>query len=243
MESNHVKKIAYSSLGLLLVACSQSDQPKPDQFPGFVQIGTDKQTSRLFVDLDSVKRDANGSVTFKQLRVLDTGYAIHDAVTNCRDTYKGFAGTQFTKEGASEANYPADAGFTAYRDQPALSALVNKVCEKADESRMIVGAFDDIKALELVYGPYHPELKAAYWTNINPPANLSQSASDFSGKDGIVKIVFSEEYQQGNDTKHIVFTQTQLTDGSNDCHPCGPLLGAIIFVRVGDKWRIESDNC
>jgi len=237
-----VKKITYSSLALLLAACSQSDQPKPDQFPGFVQIGTDKQMSRLFVDLDSVKRDANGSVTFKQLRVLDTGYAIHDAVTNCRDTYKGFAGTQFTKEGVSEANYPADAGFTAYRDQPALSALVNKVCEKADESRMIVGAFDDIKALELVYGPYHPELKAAYWTNINPPANLSQSASDFSGKDGIVKIVFSEEYQQGNDTKHIVFTQTQLTDGSNDCHPCGPLLGAIIFVRVGDKWRIESDN-
>ena len=237
-----MKIITYSSLALLLAACSQSDQPKPDQFPGFVQIGTDKQTSRLFVDLDSVKRDANGSVTFKQLRVLDTGYAIHDAVTNCRDTYKGFAGSQFTKEGVSEANYPADAGFTAFRDQPALSALVNKVCEKADESRVIVGAFDDIKSLELIYGPYRPELKAAYWTNINPPAGFSQSASDFSGQDGIVKIVFSEEYQEGNNTKHIVFTQTQLADGSNDCHPCGPLLGAITFVRVGDKWRIESDN-
>ncbi len=237
-----MKIITYSSLALLLTACSQSDQPKPDQFPGFVQIGTDKQTSRLFVDFDSVKRDANGSVTFKQLRVLDTGYAIHDAVTNCRDTYKGFAGSQFTKEGVSEANYPADAAFTAYRDQPALSALVNKICEKADESRVIVGAFDDIKALELVYGPYRPELKAAYWTSINPPAGLSQSPSEFSGKDGLVKVVFSEDYQQGKDTKHIVFTQTQLADGSNDCHPCGPLLGAVTFVRVGDKWRIESDN-
>lgn len=242
MENNVVKIIAYSSIALLLAACSQSDQTKPDQFPGFVQIGTDPQASRLFVDLDSVKRDADGSVMFKQLRVLDTGYAIYDAVTNCRDTYQGFAGNQFNKEGVSEASYPADTGVSAYRDQPALSALVNKVCEKADESRVIVGAFDDIKALELVYGPYRPELKAAYWTNINLPAGLAQSSSEFSGKDGIVKIVFSEEYRQGNDTKHIVFTQTQLADGSNECHLCGPLLGAITFVRVGDKWRIESDN-
>lgn len=237
-----MKIITYSSIALILAACGQSDQPKPDQFPGFVQVGTDDQTSRLFVDIDSVKRDANGSVTFKQLRVLDTGYAIHDAVTNCRDTYQGFAGSQFTHESVSEANYPADAGFIAYRDQPALSALVNKVCEKADESRVIVGAFDDIKALELVYGPYRPELKAAYWTHINAPAGFSQSASEFSGQDGLVKIVFSEEYQEGSNTKHIVFTQTQLADGSNDCHPCGHLLGAITFIRVGDKWRIESDN-
>ncbi|MBD9361744.1 hypothetical protein [Methylomonas fluvii] len=238
-----MKKFAYTSLVLLLAACSQSDQPKSDQYPGFVQIGTDRETSHLFVDMDSVKRDANGNVTFKQLRVLDSGsYAIQDAVTNCRDTYKGLAGTKFTKDGVRDADYPADSSFNAYREQPALSALVNKACEKAEESRVIVGTFDDIKALELVYGPYHPELKGAYWTTINPPAGLNQSASEFSGKDGVVQIVFSEEYTEGKDTKHIIFTQTQLTDGSNDCHPCGPLLGAIVFVRVGDKWRIESDN-
>ncbi len=239
-----MKKMVHISLGLLFAACSQeSGQPKSDQFPGFVQIGPDKEISHLFIDLNSIERDANGNVMFKQLDVLDAGYAIHDATTNCRDTYKGFAGTKFTKDGVSESDYPADSTFTAYRDQPALSALVNKVCEKAEENRMITGAFDDIKALELIYGPYHPEFRAAYWKNVSPPERLSQeSASGFSGKNGLVKVIFSEEYREGNDTKRILLTQTQLADEVNDCHACGILLGAITFVRVGDKWRIESDN-
>ena len=229
-------------LGVLASCSQQSDIPKADKFPGFVQIGRDQGTSRLFIDLESVKRSNDGTVSFKLLRVIDSGYAIQDAMTNCRDNFKGLTGTKFTNEGVSDSEYPGDTDLLSYKDNPSLMTMIGKVCDKADESRIITGAFDDIKALEVVYGPYHPEVKAAYWTGMNPPTTLSQSASDFTGKDGLVKIVFSQEYREGNDTKRILFTQTNLTEGGNDCHACGVLLGAIIFVHVGDKWRIESEN-
>ncbi|MDP1773021.1 MAG: hypothetical protein Q8L15_12115 [Methylobacter sp.] len=239
----YIKEIAPILALSVLASCGQqSDIPKADKFPGFVQIGTDKETSRLFVDLDSVTRNNDGVISFKLLRVIDSGYAIQDAVTNCRDNFQGLIGTKFTNEAESDSEYPGDVHPLLYKSNPAFLAMVNKVCEKADESRMITGAFDDIKALELVYGPYHPEAKAAYWTGINPPATLSQSASSFTKTDGLVKINFSQEYREGNDTKRILLTQTNPAEGGNDCHACGVLLGATIFVHVGDKWRIESEN-
>jgi tetratricopeptide (TPR) repeat protein len=239
----YIKEIAPIFALSVLASCGQqSDTPKADKFPGFVQIGTDKETSRLFVDIESVTRNNDGVISFKLLRVIDSGYAIQDAVTNCRDNFQGLIGTKFTADGASDSEYPGDVHPLLYKSNPAFLAMVNKVCEKADESRMITGAFDDIKALELVYGPYHPEVKAAYWTGINPPASLSQSASSFTKTDGLVKIVFSQEYREGNDTKRILLTQTNPAEGGNDCHACGVLLGATIFVHVGDKWRIESEN-
>lgn len=227
----------------ILASCDQqTSNPKADQFPGFSQIGADKQTSRLFVDFESVKRDTNGSVSFKLLRVLDNGYAIQDALTDCRANFKGLAGTKYKNDGATDSEYKEDAQAFAYASDPSLSAMVNKVCEKSDESRVIVGAFDDIKALELAYGPYHPEAKAASWADITPPATAPQSTSDFKGKNGVVKIILSQEYKEDNNVKHILLTQTQLADESNDCHACAPLLGVLTFVQVGNKWRFESEN-
>jgi len=70
---NNIKYITSFLACIFFASCGQkSDIPKADKFPGFTQIGTEKDTSRLFVDFDTVKRNNNGSVSFKLLLPYDS---------------------------------------------------------------------------------------------------------------------------------------------------------------------------
>ena len=232
--------LVWLTIWLTVSACGKTGEPTDqNRFPGFTQAGKDGESAKFFADLKSVKRDREGIVTFQMVRTITGGYVIQDARTDCRSFLQGNEGVKYRDDGTSEAKYPADKIQIDPQSQPGISSLVNLVCSKAEESRMIIGAFDDIKALEILYGPYLPEKKAALWKNMNVPKNID-SDKVFSVNQGLVSIITSSEFVESGVNKRMFLTATQPSDGSNECHACAPLINAAVFIKFGDKWRVEA---
>ena len=101
---------------------------------------------------------------------------------------------------------------------------------------VITGPFDDIKALEILYGPYCPEAKVAIWNNMQVPREID-SSEVFPGKQGMVSIIISKEFTQSGTIKRVLITSTNPDDGSNECHACSPLINVALFTKLGEKWR------
>ncbi len=226
---------------LTLAACGKSDESiDPNRFPGFTQTGREGDAAKFFVDLNSVIRDRSGTVSFNMVRVIyGGGYVIQNAQTDCRNVFQGNEGVKYKDDGTSESKFPADKINIDTQTQPGISALLKLVCDKAEENRMIIGAFDDIKALEILYGPYQPEAKAALWSDMQVPHQIDTNEI-FSETDGLVSVIASNEFTQTGVTKQILLTSTQPNGDSNQCHGCAPLINAAIFVKVGEKWRVEA---
>ncbi len=120
---------------LLLVSCNSKKTEKPaDRFPGFVQIGSDNEATSLYLDIKSIKKEDSGTLLFKMLRIINTGYAIQDAKTNCRDAFLGLAGVKFTNDGVSDNEYPGDTDVIVFSENKPIFAIVKRVCKEAGVS-------------------------------------------------------------------------------------------------------------
>jgi tetratricopeptide (TPR) repeat protein len=132
---NNIKQFGVLLAILLLVSCDNKKTEKPvDRFPGFVQIGSDNEATSLYLDVKSIKKNDNGALFFKMLRIITTGYAIQDAKTNCRDAFLGLPGVKFTNDGVSDNEYPGDTDVIAFRENKPIFAIVNRVCKEAGVS-------------------------------------------------------------------------------------------------------------
>ncbi len=233
-----------SVLGLTIVvaltACDRTKTAmKPDRFPGFTQVGTDGESARLYIDLNGVKQKKS-VVTLKLVRVVEGGYVIQDALTDCRSKFRALDGVQYKDDGTSDKEYSGDAQPQSFQGHAGIAALVKKVCDKADEARTITGHFNDIKALELLYGPYKREANAALWQGISLPPDFAE-AKRLPIKEGLTKRILSQDYQERDVNKHFFLTATRPNEPAGGCHACPVLIGGAIFVRLGDRWKIERE--
>lgn len=115
------------------------------------------------------------------------------------------------------------------------------------KSNSINGDFDTKKALELVYGKLTYKNgkyeEPVIWKDIKIPARLEHIGG--WSKDiikGEVSTIFDGFYKENSVEKHIVLTQTKPLDREFECHACPPLIGGMIFKKLGNKWMIESKN-
>jgi len=229
--------IVVAAVMISCVSCDrQKETTKSNRFPGFTQIDSKGELAKLYIDLNFAKRES-GIVKIKFVRVVEGGYVIQEGITDCRTFFQGSDGVQYKDDGTSDRKYPGDATPKPYQNLSGIAEIVKAACNKANEPRVITGNFDDIKALELLYGTYRPELKAALWQGIAVPEKIQQN--DFP-KEGLTKPILSLDFQEGGVSKHMFLTAT-LDPNFSDCHACAPLIGGAIFVRVGDKWKIERE--
>lgn len=119
---------------LALSACNESAETtksvNTERFPGFSQIGTEGGSAKLYVDLNSIKQN-DKLVHLKLVRVLDAGYVIQDAITDCNGSFKALEGVQYRDDGTSDKKYAGDEQPLPFASKPDITALVEKVCNKA----------------------------------------------------------------------------------------------------------------
>lgn len=221
-------------LVFVLAACNK--QNNTDKFVGFTPVGTDKENAKLYIDLNTIRRSNNDLVilSFNMIRVLPDGYVIQNAETDCKNNFKSLEGVKFHDNGMSEEKFMAETFIIPNKDNPEVNTLVAMACDKAEENRIIIGDFNDGKALEILYGPYQPSNKTALWSKIEPPKTLVGYES-FLGKQGTVKILESKDFKQQEKATHILLTSTSVVDSSS------VLLSATVFVKKYDKWHIEAE--
>ena len=217
-------------LALMLTACDKQEE----KFAGFTAVGTDKKAAKFYLDTNTVKRDRNGWVSFNMVRDLTDSYVIQNANANCESRFVAEEGVKYRQDGTSQEKFASET-VTLPTDNADVTALVKMACDKAEENRMITGAFDDGKALEILFGNYDANTKTASWEKIDPPSSL-EDYDKFSGKTGTVKILESKEFTQDGNTKHIVLTSTSVS------YAADVLFSSAVFVKKGDKWQIEKEH-
>ena len=217
-------------VAFVLTACGGSSE----KFAGFTVVGMNKETAKFYIDTNSVKRSNKGSVSFNLVRVLPNGYAIQTAETDCKTSFSSFEGVKYSDDGTSEEKFIAETLTLPNKDNSDINTLVKMACGKSEENRIIIGAFDDSKALEILYGTYQPTTQTALWAVIDPPKTL-EGYENFLGKSGTVKILDSKDFIEQGKVKHIVLTSTSVSDSPQI------LLNASVFIKIGDKWHIETE--
>ena len=119
---------------LILAACNQGDDPAkvtaPDRFPGFTQLSPEGDKAKLYVELSTLKQQ-DQLVQFKLVKVLDNGYVIQEALTDCRGSLKTLEGMQYKADGKQDKPYPGIAQPIPVSSQPTLATLQQKVCQQA----------------------------------------------------------------------------------------------------------------
>lgn len=219
---------------LALVACQQQEQTSTEKFAGFTPVGANKDNASFYLDTHTVKRRPNGDVSFNLVRVLPDGHVIQNAQSDCKTNFNTFEGVKFGNDGTSQEKFNAESQPLPNANQPETNALVTMVCATAEQNRVITGAFNDVKALEILYGTYQASTQTASWENLQPPTTLD-GYEDFLGKSGIVKLMDSKEYTEQEKIKHIVLTATTVNDSTQF------LLNAAVFVKTGNSWHIEAE--
>lgn len=224
-----INKVCVLGLLVLISGCNKD----AERFPGFTPIANGKEPAKFFIDTKTLKRNPNGVISFNMVRVLEAGYAIQNAITDCKTSFESLEGVKFKADGSSDAKFIAEK-LAIPNQMVEVNALVKFACDKAEENRLIIGVFDDVKALEILYGAYQPTTKTAHWENMNPPVTL-EGYGNFLGKSGSVKILDSKDFIQEGKTKHILLTSTSITDSTE------VLLNAAVFVKIDDKWHEEAE--
>lgn len=218
------------SLALILSACDKQEE----KFAGFTPIGENKKVAKFYLDTNTVKRDRSGWVRFNMVRDLTDSYVIQNAETNCENHFITEEGVKYRQDGTSQEKFASETMLLPI-DKRDITALVKMACDTAEENRNIKGAFDDGKALEILFGNYDANNKTASWEKIDPPTSL-ESYEKFAGETGIVKVLESKDFEQDGKMKHILLTLTSVSYVDNT------LLSSIVFVKNDDKWRIEKEH-
>jgi hypothetical protein len=230
--------LAAAGLALALVAggCSKPS-PAADRFPGFTPAGAPAAQAKWFVDLASVVRQS-GVVTFKAVRLLDTGYAIQQLETDCQAQIAGREGVRFKEDGTTDRTFEADSTAQDVQKVPGAPAVVKLVCDKAEAGRVIAGDFDDAKAMYLLFGNYSAD-KAAIWKNFSSKSADTQFLNE--GGAPIVHVALSTQFVEAGITKHMLVTTATPNVADYSCHACGVLLGAFVFANSDGKWHVERE--
>lgn len=251
-----MKRLIASSRTLLLqgvafavatcvVACGKdgagNSQVAEKGFPGYQQVGGSGDAAQLWFNPSDIARNGS-SYVLHALKSFPEGYARFDVVTNCRDTTKQLAGTQYRSGGTADKDYPGNDAPVSAKSEPGMAELMSAACGVAMASRAIQGEFNVPAALELLYGPYDEQSKTATWDDAAVPVdlpwrdNLQLSAGKPLSVTGVASFPFSEGGQQ----KKVLVTNA-VPDGGG-CHACTGLLGVTVFKHDGHAWKIESSN-
>jgi tetratricopeptide (TPR) repeat protein len=218
------------SLALILSACDKQEE----KFAGFTPIGENKKVAKFYLDTNTVKRDRSGWVRFNMVRDLTDSYVIQNAKTNCENHFITEEGVKYRQDGTSQEKFASET-MSLPIDKRDITALVKMACDTAEENRNIKGAFDDGKALEILFGNYDANNKTASWEKIDPPTSL-EGYEKFAGETGIVKVLESKDFEQDGKTKHILLISTSVS------YVDGALLSSVVFVKNDDKWEIEKER-
>lgn len=165
-----------------LIACGKQEE----RFAGFTPIGADEKTTKFYIDSNTVKRSRKGTVSFNLIRVLSDGYVIQNAITDCKSSFESLEGVKYREDGTSSEAFAAETLALPAKDNADITALVTMTCDRSEENRVITGAFDNTKALEILRDP--------------------------DQKSSTVKLLESKDFTQQGSTKHIVLFMSVLPD-------------------------------
>lgn len=231
---------------LALSGCGK-DESKPaagatsSQYPGYQQVGASGDAAQLWFNPTDIARNGS-SYVIHALKAFPHGYARFDISTNCRDATQRMAGTQYREDGTAEKEYPGNDSAVAAKSEPGMGELMQTACGIAMASRAITGEFSAPAALELLYGVYDPASGAARWDDASVPVDLPWRENLGLGNGGVmqVKSMATFSFSEGGKSKTVLVTSAMPEGGG--CHACTGLLGVTVFVRDGDKWRIDSSQ-
>ena len=98
------------------------------------------------------------------------------------------------------------------------------------------GAFVPDKALQALYDNYDASHSQSVW-QMNAPTAQGEFR-EWTGQ-GRVSALQTEFFKEGNDERALFVTQTVPDNNDTyECHACPVLLGAAVFYRSGNTWRI-----
>lgn len=210
-----------------------------DRFPGFLPIVVGGVATGLYLYPSNIRRDAGGTVRLSLIRTVPGGYLLHDATTDCRDSLRLLEGIKFRDDGTLAGRVAGALQTLASSADVGTGALVEQACHTAEARRRFDGDFEASKALELGYGPFRPEWQAALWADPAPPPAL-RDAAGFGGGLALVRVLVSRLYHQGGETRQIVLTAATPLGSRSDCRDCATLIGAMVFRREGEGWRLAQ---
>jgi hypothetical protein len=103
---------------------------------------------------------------------------------------------------------------------------------------IIQGEWDNGKALEKMYGTYNAEAKRSVWKP------QKEELSKFNYYDSVTDLasraIFSRQFKQGERERVFVVTKTAPARGA--CDDCVPVLGAAVFSKVDDEWKLDTQS-
>lgn len=97
-------------------------------------------------------------------------------------------------------------------------------------------------ALQGLYGTYDPVLDGAFWTVEGAPKRWAE----WNGRTVVVRPLVSRT--EGAGTRHVLVTHTVETRNGMvvkqgaGCRNCKSLIGAALFERHGEQWKLVSDQ-
>ena len=211
------------------------------KFPGYQQVGSSGDAAQLWFNPSDISRNGSSYVVHT-LKTFPDGYARFDVATNCRDVTKRLAGTQYRSDGTADKDYPGNDTAVSAKSEPGMAELMSTACGVAMASRAIQGEFNVPAALELLYGPYDAQAKAATWGDASVPLDLPwrDNLQWSAGKPLLVTGVASFGFSEGGQEKKVLVTNAVPEDGG--CHACTGLLGIAVFRKDGSAWKIDSSQ-
>jgi len=230
---------------ILVAGCGKStssaSSSTSSQFPGYQQVSQSGEAAQLWFNADDIQRKDGGYV-IHALKTLPSGYARFDILTDCRDRTRRLAGTEYDRDGTAKQDYAGNDSVVAAKSEPGMSELMGAACTVMLASRAIHGDFSVPAALELLYGSYSTQEKAARWADATVPANLpwadnlSLSPGDAMSVTSVATFDFTETGKQ----KKLLVTNAVADKGG--CHACTGLLGVATFVKDGSNWKLEAQE-
>ncbi|RKR36205.1 hypothetical protein [Paraburkholderia sp. BL17N1] len=243
---NFLPWVATVAAAMVMAACGKNAGPQNSevaskQYPGYQQVGGSGDAAQLWFNPTDISRSGS-SYLIHALKAFPQGYARFDVATNCRDTTRRQAGTQYRADGTAEQEYPGNDAAVPAKSEPGMTELMTTACGVAMASRSIAGDFSAPAALELLYGPYDESSKTASWTDASVPADLPwrDNLQFAPGKVLAVTSMAIFNLTEGGKEKK-VFVTNAVPDGGG-CHACTGLLGVAVFTKDGNNWKVESNN-
>lgn len=127
------KTVLIVAIAIVMIGCISCDQKKEktvsNRFPGFTQVGSTGEWSKLYLDLKSAQKEGL-TVTFKFIQVVEGGYVIQEGATDCRSNFLRMDGVQYKDDGTSDRKYPGDVAPMSYQNQPGIAELIRLACNK-----------------------------------------------------------------------------------------------------------------
>jgi hypothetical protein len=150
----------------------------------------------------------------------------------------GFAlavGIYLSLTASEEKRASATAPVSGTRSTPAATGTLGTTTLDA-------GEFSIRHAFTALYGNYDPNLDGAFWTARRAPPELEQ----WNGKSLFIRPLISRAFREGGKTRQIVVTNSlEVQNGDvvkqgTGCRTCGSLIGAVVFEKEGDEWKLIS---